>query len=231
MPVVSATLLKLDGAAIPVFARRRHSGLQSEGAVAAKDWFEGADDWGEEGEEMAAFGGHSLSHGPGGASESAPGEIVCAMQLQDFSLQETPGLSHPAKSQHPPCKESVVPSCIPIFQPYYISVVDEEDYLGYSKDSGHAELLLQDCTPSGCEERYEKTEKGDQVFHRFMKRISVCQEQLLRYSWDVSVEFGTAFVFTCEKSCWPPNHPSPFEEYIYVQEDPDQHLLNRTLHQ
>ncbi|XP_042294578.1 programmed cell death protein 2-like [Sceloporus undulatus] len=262
--------------------------------VASSDWCEGADDWGENGKEMAGFLGHDLSQRPGGASESVPGEIDCAMQLQDLSLKENQSLCHPANLHNLPCKEPVVPSGVPIFQPYYISVVDEEDYLGYYEDTSHAERLLQEyqqregldlgrlmseCHPSGgCDERYEKTEKRDQAFHRFMKRISVCQEQLLRYSWggeplfitcpsadvqtsvppcdrcrsrrvfefqlmpalvsllktkggDASVEFGTALVYTCEKSCWPPKHLSPFEEFIYVQEDPDQHLFNRTLQQ
>lgn len=42
-------------------------------------------------------------------------------------------------------------------------------------------LPLSDATGSGGE-KYEKSEaeKRDQVFHKFMKRISACQEQILR---------------------------------------------------
>uniref|UniRef100_A0A8V5GRL9 Uncharacterized protein n=1 Tax=Melopsittacus undulatus TaxID=13146 RepID=A0A8V5GRL9_MELUD len=38
---------------------------------------------------------------------------------------------------------------------------------------------------------------------------------------DLSVEFGTALVYTCERRCWPTNHQTPLELFIFVQEDPD----------
>lgn len=36
--------------------------------------------------------------------------------------------------------------------------------------------------PSDVDEKYEKTitKSGDKVFYKFMKRIGVCQEQILR---------------------------------------------------
>ncbi|KAF2988309.1 hypothetical protein EK904_008462, partial [Melospiza melodia maxima] len=122
-------------------------------------------------------------------------------------------------------------------------------------------------------EKYEKSEvkNWDHTFHKFMKRISLCPEQILRYSWggqplfitcppanleqgipacsacgssrvfefqlmptlvsmlqsdsDLSVEFGTVIVYTCERSCWPTDHQTPLEEFIFVQEDPDQRLF------
>uniref|UniRef100_A0A5F8HBW0 Programmed cell death protein 2 C-terminal domain-containing protein n=3 Tax=Monodelphis domestica TaxID=13616 RepID=A0A5F8HBW0_MONDO len=42
---------------------------------------------------------------------------------------------------------------------------------------------------------------------------------------DISVEFGTILIYTCEKSCWPANHQSPMEEFCVIQEDPDQMLF------
>nr|XP_060643885.1 programmed cell death protein 2-like [Anolis sagrei ordinatus] len=257
---------------------------KEECAVAASDWCEGADDWGEDGDGMEPIARHS----PGGAPE-----VGCAMQLQGLSLRESPVLhpvSHDDNSNNNHRDGPNGPRSVPAFRPYYISVVDEADYLGY-QDTDHAQKLLQEyqrkeglaleqlmsesCASGGYEEKYEKSGIGkrDRVFHRFMKRISSCPEQLLRYSWngeplflaatdvtaagvppcglcqsrrvfefqlmpalvnmlkpfssrtEVSVEFGTALVFTCERSCWPPNHPTPLEEYIYVQEDPDQHLF------
>ncbi|XP_072136094.1 LOW QUALITY PROTEIN: programmed cell death protein 2-like [Mobula birostris] len=38
---------------------------------------------------------------------------------------------------------------------------------------------------------------------------------------EVSVEFGTVLVFTCERSCWSPGNQRPMEEYAVVQGDPD----------
>ncbi|XP_062817558.1 programmed cell death protein 2-like [Anolis carolinensis] len=264
---------------------------EEECTVTTSDWCDGADDWGEDSEGMESIARHS----PGAVPEPFHKETDCAMQFQGLSLRESPVLHHVDHSRDDNSNNNHrdgpdVPRCVPAFRPYYISVVDEADYLGY-QDTGHAQKLLQEyqrkeglaleqlvsesCASGGYEEKYEKsaTGKRDRVFHRFMKRISSCPEQLLRYSWngeplfltatsvtaagvppcslcqsrrvfefqlmpalisalkpfssrtDVSVEFGTALVFTCEKSCWPPNQPTPLEEYIYVQEDPDQHLF------
>ncbi|NWW05922.1 PDD2L protein, partial [Oreocharis arfaki] len=176
----------------------------------------------------------------------------------------------------------------PVFQPFYINVVDEEDYVGFL-DTDHAVQLLKEYQQRECvdleqmmsesfagedgNERYEKSEvkSWDHTFRNFMKRISVCPEQILRYSWggqplfitcppanldqgipacincgssrvfefqlmpmlvsmlqsdsDLSVEFGTVIVYTCERSCWPTNQQTPLEEFIFVQEDPDQRLF------
>uniref|UniRef100_A0A8B9GBA4 Uncharacterized protein n=1 Tax=Amazona collaria TaxID=241587 RepID=A0A8B9GBA4_9PSIT len=42
---------------------------------------------------------------------------------------------------------------------------------------------------------------------------------------NLSVELGTAPVYTCERSCWPTNHQTRLEEFIFVQEDPDKRLF------
>lgn len=86
------------------------------------------------------------------------------------------------------------------FCPYFISVVEESDLFGEDHDLVHARELLRDyekregiavgeldCPEdggSGGDEKYEKSivKHGDAVFARFMKRISVCPEQILRYS-------------------------------------------------
>lgn len=49
-------------------------------------------------------------------------------------------------STHPPVSEGIVmdtSSSDPVFQPFYISVVDEEDYTGYL-DTEHADKLLKE---------------------------------------------------------------------------------------
>lgn len=88
----------------------------------------------------------------------------------------------------------------PVFRPFYISVVEESD-LGGQDDLEHAQQLLREYENregvavgelqggeggGGGDEKYEKSEArhGDAVFSRFMKRISLCPEQILRYCWD-----------------------------------------------
>ncbi|XP_013932032.1 PREDICTED: programmed cell death protein 2-like [Thamnophis sirtalis] len=250
---------------------------EQERTQAVTDWCNGADDWGENGEEAPS----ELS----ATFHSFPRETQCAALLQRMSLGKNTG-DFPDMTQEEPIKPS---SCAQEFQPYYISVVEEEDYLCW-EDLEDAQRLLKEYqqredvdlehlmsasyAPDGSGEKYEKSEaeKRNQIFYKFMKRISSCQEQILRYSWngqplfitqpsadfqtrvprcnnckskrifefqlmptlvnmlktrenDTSIEFGTAVVYTCEKSCWTAGCSSPLEEFIFVQEDPDQRLF------
>ncbi|XP_050167434.1 programmed cell death protein 2-like isoform X2 [Myiozetetes cayanensis] len=258
-------------------------------SFAAKDWCEEADDWGAgDGAEPPACA--SLLGLGEAVSSSLSRELDCASQLQQLCLAEPAEGSGP-RNTRPAAREEMAmetPDPAPVFQPFYISVVDEEDYRGFL-DTHHADELLKEyqqregvdleqmmsesfAGESG-NEKYEKSEvkSWDHTFYKFMKRISVCPEQILRYSWggqplfitsppaditqgvpacsvcgssrvfelqlmpalvsllhtdsDLSVEFGTAIVYTCERSCWPTNHQTPLEEFIFVQEDPDQKLF------
>ncbi|XP_054497051.2 programmed cell death protein 2-like [Agelaius phoeniceus] len=276
---------------------------KQESAFAAKDWCEDADDWGAcDGAEAPACASLELL----GLKEAVSSEVECASQLQQLHLSEPahgPGAqdTHPAASEdmdgpgaqdtHPAASEDMLMAMAgsaPVFQPFYINVVEEEDYMGFL-DTDHADKLLKEYQQRECldleqmmaesfsgedgNEKYEKSEvkNWDHTFHKFMKRISVCPEQILRYSWggqplfitsppanleqgipacstcgssrvfefqlmptlvsmlqsdsDLSVEFGTVIVYTCERSCWPTNHQTPLEEFIFVQEDPDQRLF------
>ncbi|XP_063169150.1 programmed cell death protein 2-like [Candoia aspera] len=250
---------------------------EQEWTQAAMDWCDGADDWGEDYEEASSE--------RCGIFTSFPRERHCVAQFQRLCLGKNTGVFCDLAEE-----EQVKPSsCVPEFQPYYISVVDEEDYLSCD-DVDHVQRLLKEYqqredvdleqlmstgySTDGSGEKYEKsgTEKRNRFFHKFMKRISFCQEQILRYSWDgqplfitspsadfqtmvppcnnckskrifefqlmpamvnmlktrdndMSIEFGTAVVYTCEKSCWTTNCSAPLEEYIFVQEDPDQQLF------
>ncbi|XP_053127213.1 programmed cell death protein 2-like [Hemicordylus capensis] len=262
---------------------------RQECVMETKDWCEGAEDWGEVREMAPSEPKTGLSRDLHPASALLPREVDCASQFQGLSLQEAPGILHPLRSHKPATEEHILPSYNLEFQAYYISVVEEEDYLGCN-DTDHVQKLLKEYqhregvdleelmsesyAAGSCDEKYEKSEaeKRDQVFHKFMKSISVCPGQILRYSWggqplfitcpsldvktavplcnnckskrifefqlmpalvsmlksgdgDVSVEFGTAVVYTCEKSCWPVDHPTPLEEFIFIQEDPDQQLF------
>lgn len=86
---------------------------------------------------------------------------------------------------------------VPVLRPFFISVVEEADLGGEEDDLQHAQQLLQeyerregvtvgelqDGEGGSGEEKYEKTRArhGDAVFSRFMKRISLCPQQILRY--------------------------------------------------
>ena len=81
---------------------------------------------------------------------------------------------------------------------FFISVVEEGDLGGEEDELQHAQQLLREYerregvvvgelndggSGGGGEETYEKTgaRHGDAVFSRFMKRISPCPQQILRY--------------------------------------------------
>ncbi|XP_067158584.1 programmed cell death protein 2-like [Apteryx mantelli] len=271
-------------------ARDRSSKQKQESNFAANDWYEEADDWGvcDEAESPVYTSLQLLGLNEVMMSSSLSREVECASQFQQLCLSEAADMSGPLRMRAPVREGTAAASSAPVFQPYYISVVDEEDYTGFL-DTDHADKLLKEYQQregvdleqlmsesfagEGDNEKYEKSEvkSRDHAFHKFMKRISVCHEQILRYSWggqplfitcppaninkgipacsncgsnrvfefqlmpalvsmlqsdtDLSVEFGTAIVYTCERSCWPTNHQTPLEEFIFVQEDPDQKLF------
>nr|XP_032622588.1 programmed cell death protein 2-like isoform X2 [Chelonoidis abingdonii] len=258
-----------------------------ENNFAPKDWCDGADDWGicDETEYPVQTTSHLLGLNTVSSSSSSTA-AECASQFQGLSLSDiSDSLYRPV-----PCGDWIVmPTSCPRFQSHYISVVDEEEYTDYlytdhahkllkeyqQREGVDLELLMSESfVGEGDNEKYEKSEvkNRDHVFHKFMKRISACHEQILRYSWggqplfitcpssninkmvpvcnncgsnrvfefqlmpalvsmlksvdaDLSVEFGTVIVYTCERSCWPANRQNPLEEFIFIQEDPDQQLF------
>ncbi|XP_025280962.2 programmed cell death protein 2-like isoform X1 [Canis lupus dingo] len=181
-----------------------HDAQKQENGLAAEDWCEGADDWGSDSEAAPPprltldFGNDSI-----GAKDRD-----CTAQLQDLHLQDTVLGAAPRVS---PGEEMALPSVVPQFLPYYICVVEEEDYRDFvSLDHAHSLLkeyqqkegmdmdqLLSQSLPSDGDEKYEKTiiKSGDKTFYKFMKRIAACQEQILRYSWS-----GEPLFLTCPPS-------------------------------
>ncbi|XP_045842980.1 programmed cell death protein 2-like isoform X2 [Meles meles] len=174
---------------------------KQENGLAAEDWCEGADDWGSDSEEALP---PQLTLHFGNDSSSAE-DTDCTAQLQDLHLQDTVMGAAPPVS---PGEEMALPSVAPQFLPYYICVVDEDDYGDVvSLDHAHSllreyqqkegvdmEQLLSQSIPSNGDEKYEKTiiKSGDKVFYKFMKRIAACQEQILRYSWSGEPLFLTS---------------------------------------
>uniref|UniRef100_A0A3B4Z8Y0 Programmed cell death 2 like n=1 Tax=Stegastes partitus TaxID=144197 RepID=A0A3B4Z8Y0_9TELE len=132
-------------------------------ALSATDWCDTADDWGMEGEDAVP--------------ETEVTEVDISGGLQDLRLTEP--------------QEDV-----PVFCPFFISVVEESD-VGWEEDGlEHAQQLLREYqrregvevgeleeSGGSREEKYEKTRArhGDVVFSRFMKKISLCPQQILCY--------------------------------------------------
>lgn len=112
----------------------------------AKDWCDEADDWGVcDGAESPACSSLQLLGLNEAVSSPSSREVECASQFQQLCLSEamdTSGSLH----THPPASEAMVTetsSPAPVFQPFYISVVDEEDYTG-CLDTEHADQLLKE---------------------------------------------------------------------------------------
>ncbi|XP_072242604.1 programmed cell death protein 2-like [Leuresthes tenuis] len=146
-------------------------------------WCDNADDWGVEGEAGDGWGGcvekktKARKEAPVLETEDNPQlcEPDISKSFQDLSLAELKD--------------------IPVFRPFFISVVEESDLCGEEVDLEHAQELLkeyerkegaavgqlEESSVSG--EKYEKSRArhGDVTFSRFMKTISVCPQQILRY--------------------------------------------------
>lgn len=163
----------------------RNGQNQSEG-LAAENWCEGSHDWGSDTEETPPPPPPAdLGRDSNDARALDWTDKLQALHLQDSALAVA-------------CPSPSVPTEVPQFQPYYISVAEEDEY-GNVADLDHAHSLLQEYQQRegvdmqqllsvGCsdgDEKYEKTKvsSGDPTFYKFMKRISVCQGQILRYSW------------------------------------------------
>ncbi|XP_004690600.1 PREDICTED: programmed cell death protein 2-like [Condylura cristata] len=163
---------------------------KQENGLRAKDWCEGADDWGSDSEEASLS---QLSRDSGSDSSRAR-DADWTVRLQDLHLQD----AVPAAAPVSPGGKTALTSVVPRFLPHYICVVDEDDY-GDFGGLDHAHSLLQEYQQregidmeqlsqgfsSDGSEKYEKTviKSGDKIFYKFMKRIAACQEQILRYSW------------------------------------------------
>ncbi|XP_078066655.1 programmed cell death protein 2-like [Mustelus asterias] len=249
-------------------------------SVTARDWCDEADDWGVDDSPGISNEG-SLSVGavqpPSSQSERELGAQSARLQALSL-LEDAEG-------------NGMVPQApVPAFRSFYISVMEEEDCSVGSGFSHEQELLREyqrregvnieqlafsSCEDDGVTEAYEKgkTRHGDRIFAKFMKRISNCPEQILRYCWsgsplllssatlpiesatpvcemcgsarvfelqlmpalvnmlksessdEMSVEFGTVLIYTCERSCWDPSNQTPVEECAFVQGDPDQRFF------
>ncbi|XP_077711748.1 programmed cell death protein 2-like isoform X3 [Canis aureus] len=220
-----------------------HDAQKQENGLAAEDWCEGADDWGSDSEAAPPprltldFGNDSI-----GAKDRD-----CTAQLQDLHLQDTVLGAAPRVS---PGEEMALPSVVPQFLPYYICVVEEEDYRDFvSLDHAHSllreyqqkegmdmdqllsqryswsgEPLFLTCPPSEVTQLPACSHCGGRRTFEF-QLMPALVSMLRSTNLGLSVEFGTILIYTCEKSCWPQNHQTPMEELCIIQEDPDESLF------
>ena len=118
-------------------------------------------------------------------AEDKPDKVDCNKGLQ-LSMSE----------EH----EEMSLSCVPIFAPLYISVIEAPDTKGISKQMTHHEKLLLaeyerreglqfvESMDSGDDakgwrgEKYESeaVKHGDKAFHKFHKQLHSCPQQCLR---------------------------------------------------
>ncbi|KAF4081229.1 hypothetical protein AMELA_G00159170 [Ameiurus melas] len=210
--------------------------------VSSTDWCDDADDWGMDSEE------------------NVRNEQTCTAQPETDNLTASQEVSSRLQDLCINIESAGQPTDTPTFQSFYISVVEETDLVGQN-DLEHANRLLKEYEEregmavreiarfegEGGEEAYEKAKAkhGDAVFSSFMKRISLCPEQVLRprvfefqlmpalvsllrsahLTSELAVEFGTVLIYTCRDSCWTSGSRSPIEEFHFVQTDPDQKLF------
>ncbi|XP_073438330.1 programmed cell death protein 2-like [Dendrobates tinctorius] len=165
--------------------------LKQEDKMAATDWCEDADDWGLDKAESHAT-----------CCPAVPAPTDWTAQLQDLSLADT---------------SETVRSGDSIFRSYYIAVAEEED-CAWDTNLDHARRLLTDYekreealvmadpeSGGGEGEKYEKCDlpRRDVVFHKFLKKISKCHQQILRYSWNGS----PLYISSPEAASRPPSCP------------------------
>ncbi|KAM8891922.1 programmed cell death protein 2-like [Spinachia spinachia] len=158
----------------------------------ATDWCDCADDWGE---------GEGEGEGEAAAHQTHDPQLEVSRLLQDLRLAPPPQLE------------------APVLRSYFVSVVEESDLCGEEDaDLRHAQRLLREyerregaaaaageSQDGGGEEKYEKTRArhGDAVFSGFMKKISLCPQQVLRYC-----RGGQPLCVSSPRSAAPPACPS-----------------------
>ncbi|XP_075433278.1 programmed cell death protein 2-like [Ascaphus truei] len=162
-------------------SQKKETPLQQEENLAATDWGEDADNWGLDGEEPAPLLTSHVTRCP-----TVSPRADCVSQLQGLSLGDRPRRAQSGRG---------------LFRSFYVGVAEEEDCVG-AGDIGHAQRLLREyeqregilgeerlsesAAAKGESEKYEKSEvrSRDVLFHKFLKKISPCRQQILRYSWN-----------------------------------------------
>ncbi|XP_026057632.1 programmed cell death protein 2-like, partial [Carassius auratus] len=151
----------------------------ADSAMSRTDWCDEADDWGMDDAQQVEESAIQMPDDSTGEGNDV------SSRLQDLCID----------GDH---QSGLQPTDVPVFQAFYISVMEETDLDGF-RDTDHEDELLreyeeregvkvreiQSCERGEAREEYEKAtaKHGDEVFSSFMKKISLCPEQVLRYSW------------------------------------------------
>ncbi|XP_056596090.1 programmed cell death protein 2-like [Triplophysa dalaica] len=167
------------------------SAPSKESSMSRTDWCDEADDWGVEDEENT----HTCSDPVQTLIDSISVGMDVSSKLQGLCIDG--GVDHQNALPH---------TDVPTFKSFYLSVMEETDLYGF-RDTGHENELLRQyeeregvtvgetgsCESGEAPEEYEtaKAKHGDEVFTHFMKKISLCPEQVLRYNWSGTPLFIT----------------------------------------
>ncbi|XP_055450943.1 programmed cell death protein 2-like isoform X3 [Psammomys obesus] len=217
---------------------KQDSGLEAE------NWCEDSQDWGSDSEEtFTSVPTTSDLRTSSDVSKS----VDWAEQLQALHIQDTTlAVARPSPSR----ERLSIPTKVPQFQPYYICVAEEEDYRN-TVNLDHAHSLLREYQQREGVDMEQLlflwySWNGEPLFLACptsdISDIPVCSgcggvrtfecqlmpalvSMLSSDNLGLTVEFGTILIYTCEKSCWPPNQQTPMEEFCVIQEDPDEFLL------
>ncbi|XP_070534596.1 programmed cell death protein 2-like isoform X2 [Ptychodera flava] len=180
-------------------SKTQHQEVQEHhAAMATSDWCDEADDWGDDGEDgisvVAKF--DNLGSEDKSKVDDRNCENTIAADRLHTAVQAVEKLSL-EQSEHSQGDR-------PWFKGYFINVIEEETLPANGDLTQHEQKLLAEyeeregisvldfemdsCTrpKSGASEKYEKVtaKHGDKIFQKFLKRVSSCPDQCLRYEWD-----------------------------------------------
>ncbi|CAL8322845.1 unnamed protein product [Gadus morhua 'NCC'] len=160
--------------------------------AAATDWCDAADDWGMEDD----IGDVPTNELPPQVVEKPPAEQPVLLVPPEAEVHQVPSEVEVSAG----LQQLSLRGDAALLRGFYISVVEESELRGGEAGLEHAQRLLREYeeregtsvgtalegeenTSGG--EKYEKSRArhGDAAFSRFMKRVSLCPEQVLRYSW------------------------------------------------
>ncbi|KAL9962942.1 hypothetical protein ACROYT_G032100 [Oculina patagonica] len=168
------------------FVSKETAARESSSRFEVDDWCDDAEDWGDPDEVSSGL-------------EEFTGKLNLS--------EDNPDMTEPNKDQQLEIsdqdKETSL-SCVPHFEPVYISVIEATDVRRITPQMTEHEktLLLEyqqreginvtdfkdtdECTNGWTGEKYENTavKHGDKAFHKFNKQLHACPQQCLRYQWN-----------------------------------------------
>ncbi|XP_052453409.1 programmed cell death protein 2-like isoform X2 [Carassius gibelio] len=204
----------------------------ADSAMSRTDWCDEADDWGMDDAQQVEESAIQMPDDSTGEGNDV------SSRLQDLCID----------GDH---QSGLQPTDVPVFQAFYISVMEETDLDGF-RDTDHEDELLREYEEREgvkvreiqryswagsplliAEPRPSVSQTVPVCAHCGSPRVFEFQLMPALVSLlgsadpdsDVCLEFGTVLVFTCRNSCWKSGSTAPVEEFLVVQPDPDQKLF------